>query len=86
MVDHGLRTRNEVRGLDNMPPATGGDDLTVNAALVPLKMLSAITKARATAPTQPPGFRPTQGASESGGTVVPPGTPKAPVVKVDAKT
>jgi HK97 family phage portal protein len=39
LAESGLRTRNELRALDNMPPLPGGDDLTVNSATVPLRLL-----------------------------------------------
>lgn len=35
-VQNGLRTRNEVRKLDNMPPLDGADELTAQSNLVPL--------------------------------------------------
>lgn len=40
-AQNGLRTRNELRALDNMPPAAGGDALTVQSNLVPLDQLGA---------------------------------------------
>lgn len=42
LVQNGLLTRNEGRALDNRPPLEGGDDLTVQSALVPLKTLGAV--------------------------------------------
>jgi HK97 family phage portal protein len=36
MVQNGIMTRNEVRRLENLPPITGGDDLTVQSQNVPL--------------------------------------------------
>lgn len=42
LVQNGLLTRNEGRALDNRPPMEGGDDLTVQSALVPLKTLGAV--------------------------------------------
>jgi HK97 family phage portal protein len=42
LADSGVRTRNELRALDNFPPLPGGDDLTVNSATVPLRLLDRI--------------------------------------------
>jgi HK97 family phage portal protein len=39
LVDHGLRTRNEVRALDNVAPLEGGDDLTVQSNMLPIQLL-----------------------------------------------
>jgi HK97 family phage portal protein len=39
LSQNGLRTRNELRKLDNMPAVDGGDDLTVQSNLVPLSQL-----------------------------------------------
>jgi HK97 family phage portal protein len=41
LAQNGLRTRNELRKLDNMPPMDGGDQLTVQSALVPLDQIGA---------------------------------------------
>lgn len=41
MVNNGIYTRNEVRGKENMAPIAGGDQLTVQSALVPLDQLGA---------------------------------------------
>lgn len=38
-VQNGLKTRNEVRQLENDPPIQGGDDLTVQTNLIPLGQL-----------------------------------------------
>lgn len=38
-VQNGLRTRNEVRAMDELPGVPGGDDLTVQVNLVPIGML-----------------------------------------------
>jgi HK97 family phage portal protein len=38
-AENGLRTRNELRALDNMPPMDGGDDLTVAVNLMPAQLL-----------------------------------------------
>lgn len=40
-ADHGWMTRDEIRAFENMPSLSGGDKLTVNAALVPLDQLGA---------------------------------------------
>jgi HK97 family phage portal protein len=39
LAQNGLRTRNELRKLDNMPGLPGGDDLTVQSNLVPVGKL-----------------------------------------------
>lgn len=38
-VNNDLKTRNECRQLENDPPIAGGDDLTVQTALIPLQQL-----------------------------------------------
>lgn len=43
-AQNGLRTRNELRALDNQPPLPGGDDLTVQAALIPVKDLGLVAR------------------------------------------
>lgn len=68
MVDHGLKTRNEVRALENDPPMPGGDDLTVNAALLPIQLLGQFVKGKSDKPLDP-GFKPAQGDTQEGGTV-----------------
>lgn len=40
-VQNGLKTRNECRQLENDPPLTGGDDITVQSNLLPIAMLGA---------------------------------------------
>ena len=42
-VQNGLKTRNEVRALENDAPVDGGDELTVQSNLIPLKLLGKIT-------------------------------------------
>lgn len=42
-VQNGLKTRNEVRALENDPPMEGGDELTVQSNLIPLTLLGKIT-------------------------------------------
>jgi hypothetical protein len=42
-VQNGLKTRNEVRALENDPPLPGGDELTVQSNLIPLTLLGKIT-------------------------------------------
>ena len=39
LVQNGLKTRNECRQLENDPPVPGGDELTAQTNLAPLKML-----------------------------------------------
>ena len=39
LAQNGLRTRNELRGLDNKEPLPGGDQLTVQSNLVPIDQL-----------------------------------------------
>lgn len=39
LVQNGLKTRNECRQLENDPPVDGGDELTAQTNLAPLKML-----------------------------------------------
>lgn len=56
-VDHGMRTRNEVRALDNLGPLEGGDDLTVQTNLIPLNMLGKEAAMRMLQPLAP-GFKP----------------------------
>lgn len=43
MVQNGLKSRNEVRALENDPPFEGGDEFTVQSNLIPLTMLGKIT-------------------------------------------
>lgn len=38
-AQNGLRTRDELRAIDNLPPLPGGGELTVQSNLVPLRML-----------------------------------------------
>lgn len=55
-VQNGIRTRNEIRELENLPRIEGGDDLTVQSNLTPLQTLGQ-------APEPPPptlGSQPTQ--------------------------
>lgn len=42
-VQNGITTRNECRQLENLPPVTGGDDLTAQTNLAPLHMLGQLT-------------------------------------------
>lgn len=42
-VQNGLKTRNECRQLENDPPYTGGDELTVQTNLTPIQNLGAVT-------------------------------------------
>jgi HK97 family phage portal protein len=43
MVQNGLKTRNEIRALENDPPVDGGDELTVQSNLIPITLLGKIT-------------------------------------------
>lgn len=42
-VQNGLKTRNEIRKLNNDPPIEGGDDLTVQVNLTPVDQLEAVS-------------------------------------------
>lgn len=53
LAGEGLRTRNELRALDNMPPLPGGDELTIMSNQIPLSMLGEV--ARLTADKALPG-------------------------------
>lgn len=44
LVQNGLRTRNEIRAMDNEPPLPGGDDLTVQSNLIPVELLGQVAK------------------------------------------
>lgn len=50
-VNNGLKTRNECRQLENDPPMPGGDDLTVQTALIPIGQLGKTTGGQANAGT-----------------------------------
>ena len=50
-VQNGLKTRNEVRALENDPPMDGGDELTVQSNLIPLTLLGKITNTAQAAKT-----------------------------------
>ncbi len=52
-VQNGLKTRNEIREINNDPPKDGGDDLTVQVNLTPVEMLSSALNA-STEPTTIP--------------------------------
>jgi HK97 family phage portal protein len=43
LAQNGLRTRNELRALDNLPPLPGGDDLTVQSNLMPIDKLGEVS-------------------------------------------
>ncbi len=43
MAQNGIRTRNEIRQKENLPPLPGGDVLTVQSNLVPLDQLGAVS-------------------------------------------
>jgi phage portal protein BeeE len=38
-LQNGMKTRNEIRQLENDPPMVGGDDLTAQVNLVPVQLL-----------------------------------------------
>ena len=42
-VQNGLKTRNEIRKINNDPPIEGGDDLTVQVNLTPVDQLASAT-------------------------------------------
>lgn len=50
-VQNGLKTRNECRALENDPQMEGGDELTVQSNLIPLKLLGKITNTAQVAKT-----------------------------------
>jgi HK97 family phage portal protein len=58
LADHGLRTRNELRALDNVAPLDGGDDLTVQSNLIPIQLLGKEAQFRILKPLDP-SFQPT---------------------------
>jgi HK97 family phage portal protein len=76
LVDHGLNTRNEVRARENLAPITGGDDLTVQAQILPIQLLGKWVRGVQDKPVDP-GFV-TPKASE------PPGTEPSPTAPVEA--
>jgi hypothetical protein len=53
LAENGLRTRNELRALDNEPPLPGGDDLTVQVNLLPIQLLGQVAKVPAEKPIDP---------------------------------
>lgn len=52
-VQNGLKTRNEVRKINNDPPVDGADDLTVQVNLTPVDELNTVGGSDATQTTQP---------------------------------
>ncbi len=50
LVDHGLRTPNELRALDNEPPLPNGDDLMVNSAMLPIGLLGEAVRGKQAPP------------------------------------
>ena len=54
MVQNGLKTRNECRQLENDPPHEGGDELTAQTNLAPLRLLGTVTPGAANAGHQDP--------------------------------
>lgn len=67
MISHGLRTANELRELDNLPPKDGGDELIIQSNMIPLKMLGEV----ATMPKEKP-------VAPGAAVVTKPGEPNAP--------
>lgn len=53
LAQNGLRTRNELRALDNMPPVAGGDDLTVQSNLMPIDKLGVVSTMPKEKPVDP---------------------------------
>lgn len=43
MVQNGIMTRNEVRRLENLPPLSGGDQLTIQSNMIPADKLGTMT-------------------------------------------
>ena len=54
-VQNGIRTRNEVRALDNLSPIDGADELTAQTNLAPLHMLGKTVSAPDTSAVKLPG-------------------------------
>lgn len=52
-VQNGLKTRNEIRKINNDPPKEGGDDLTVQVNLTPMDQLPKVGEENVTQTTQP---------------------------------
>lgn len=52
-ADHGIKTRNELRAMENDPPVQGGDDLTVNSAMLPIQLLGEFVRGRTDKPLDP---------------------------------
>jgi HK97 family phage portal protein len=63
LAQNGMRTRNELRALDNMPPEEGGDELTVQSNLVPLSMLGDLATNK-TERGSPPSMSPDENATQ----------------------
>ena len=63
LTDHGINTRNEIRARENLPPIAGGDDLTVQAAMLPIQLLGQFVKGVTDKPLEPGvPFTPPKGA------------------------
>lgn len=56
LADEGLRTRNELRALDNFPPVDGADDLTVMSNMLPVQLLGKVARLPLDKPVEP-GFQ-----------------------------
>lgn len=68
LADVGVRTRNELRHTDNMPPLPGGDILTVVAGTIPLELVGQVAKMAIEKPLDPSFVSPKPGANENQGT------------------
>jgi HK97 family phage portal protein len=53
LAQNGLRTRNELRALDNMAPHDDGDDLTVQSNLLPIGLLGTVARLPTEKPVDP---------------------------------
>ena len=51
-TQNGIKTRNECRQLENDPPIEGGDELTAQSNLAPLRLLGKINQGAGNARTQ----------------------------------
>jgi HK97 family phage portal protein len=65
LVENGLRTRNELRALDNEPPHPDGDDLTVMSNMLPIQLLGQVARIPSDKPVDP-NFVPSGPSSPSG--------------------
>jgi HK97 family phage portal protein len=82
LVDHGVKTRNEVRALENLPPMDGGDDLTVQSAMLPITMLGQFVRGTTEKPLDPSFQAP--GGNASAGKGLPDDAGQTPNAEADA--